>query len=137
MLSVLRSASPLAHHAASKGLGWRASGTLKMAAIREQGRVLGGDEARPEVLKTFEIWHACVEEMKTTSTVSPDTFESFRDCVHERVVFSPPTYYKPWEGRDEFMVLIECVGEVFGTSFTYGRQWLSPCGREWALEVSP
>ena len=24
--------------------------------------------------------------------------------------------------------------EVFGTSFTYGRQWLSPDGHDWALE---
>jgi hypothetical protein len=24
--------------------------------------------------------------------------------------------------------------QVFGPSFVYGRQWLSECGREWALE---
>ena len=90
-----------------------------MAEIRHQGRVLGGDAATPEALRTFEVWHRCVEEMAKDKTVSPQTFDSFRDCVHEKVVFSPPTYYKPWEGRDEFMVLIECVGEVFGPSFTY------------------
>ena len=27
-----------------------------------------------------------------------------------------------------------CAIEVFGDSFKYKRQWLSPCGREWALE---
>ena len=26
------------------------------------------------------------------------------------------------------------MSEVFGTSFTYGRQWLSPDGHDWALE---
>lgn len=30
--------------------------------------------------------------------------------------------------------MLGSVGEVFGPSFRYGRQWLSDDGREWALE---
>ncbi len=31
-------------------------------------------------------------------------------------------------------MILTCAAEVFGTSFQYKRQWISPCGREWALE---
>lgn len=50
--------------------------------------------------------------------------------------FYPPTYFKHWEGRDEFLLLIGCVSEVFGKSFQYHRQWLSNDGKEWACEFS-
>ena len=33
-------------------------------------------------------------------------------------------------------LLLCSAAEVFGTSFKYGRQWLSDDGREWALEFS-
>ena len=32
------------------------------------------------------------------------------------------------------MLLLDTVGEVFGPSFRYERQWLSPDGLSWALE---
>jgi hypothetical protein len=51
-------------------------------------------------------------------------------------VFRPPTYFKPWVGRDETLLLLGCVSDVFGESFTYHRQWLSEDGREWALEFT-
>lgn len=54
--------------------------------------------------------------------------------VHPQAVFKPPTYYSAWTGRDEMMLLLGTVSEVFGTSFQYGRQFLSDDGREWALE---
>ena len=56
--------------------------------------------------------------------------------VDPACVFKPPTYYKPWTGRDETLLLLSCVSEVFGNSFTYGRQWLSDDGQEWALEFT-
>ena len=31
-------------------------------------------------------------------------------------------------------MLLETVGEVFGSSFRYERQWLSPDGNHWCLE---
>jgi hypothetical protein len=54
-----------------------------------------------------------------------------KDCT-----FHPPTYFPPWKGKDEMLLLLTAAGEVFGPSFEYSRQWLSPCGREWALEFS-
>ena len=53
------------------------------------------------------------------------------DCV-----FRPPTYYTPWTGKHETCLLLSCVAEVFGTSFRYGRQWLSEDAHEWALEFT-
>ena len=58
------------------------------------------------------------------------------DCVDSKCKFYPPTYFTAWEGRDEMLLLLSCVSEVFGKSFTYGRQWVSPDGRDWALEFT-
>ena len=109
--------------------------STRMAELRSSMNVLGGEAAPPETLRTFELWHDAVSEMAEADRVSSETADAFSSRVDDHVIFSPPTYFKPWEGRDEFMCLIECVGEVFGPSFTYGRQFLSPDGREWALEV--
>ena len=65
-----------------------------------------------------------------------DTLALLRPRMAKDCVFKPPTYYKAWTGRDETLMLLEAVSEVFGPSFTYGRQWLSDDGREWALEFS-
>lgn len=48
----------------------------------------------------------------------------------------PPTYFKAWVGKEEFLTLIGSVSEVFGPSFTYHRQFVSPDGSDWALEFS-
>ena len=57
-----------------------------------------------------------------------------RPHLHDQCVFKPPTYYAPWVGGDETLLLLTCASEVFGASFTYHRQWLSPDGHDWALE---
>lgn len=60
--------------------------------------------------------------------------EILREHVAEAAVFRPPTYFKPWTGREELLVLLECAIEVFGKSFSYRRQWISEDGRDWCLE---
>ena len=103
------------------------------------GNVYGGEKCCPLAFETFKSWH---EVVNVGVTDKPDAkllevaANKFANHVDKKVVFSPPTYFKPWVGRDEFITIISCVGEVFGKSFTYGRQWLSPDGREWALEFS-
>ena len=78
-----------------------------------------------ESKKTFECWHQAVSNRDGSI---------LEGRVNPLVVFRPPTYFKPWKGDEEFKVLLTCAAEVFGNSFQYKRQWLSPCGREWALE---
>ena len=56
--------------------------------------------------------------------------------MDEQCVFRPPTYYTPWTGRAETLLLLGAVSEVFGPSFKYGREWLSDDGLEWALEFT-
>ena len=81
----------------------------------------GGENMDPKALITFEAWHGAVSgAMNGTPTEA--TKELLRSRVAEKCKFHPPTYHTAWEGRDEFLLLIECVSEVFGTSFTYGRQ---------------
>lgn len=101
--------------------------------------VLGGEKIDIRALETFRAWHGCVsvgcsDEVNSKSLEAAT--EKLRPMVHDNCKFSPPTYWKPWVGRDEFLVIISSVGEVFGQSFKYGRQWLSPDGRDWALEFS-
>jgi hypothetical protein len=87
--------------------------------------VYGGEGMTKESKKTFKCWHEAVSNRDG----------SFLDGrVNPSVVFRPPTYFKPWKGEDELKVILTCAAEVFGNSFQYKRQWLSPCGREWALE---
>ena len=57
-----------------------------------------------------------------SGTVSEATKDLMYSRVDKMCKFYPPTYHTPWEGRDEFLLIIECVSEVFGPSFTYGRQ---------------
>lgn len=88
-------------------------------------KVYGGENMDAEARKTFECWHKAVSTRDgncVTGRVDPE------------VVFRPPTYFKPWKGEEEMKVILTCAAEVFGSSFKYKRQWLSPCGREWALE---
>eukprot|EP00697_Spironema_sp_BW2_P000197 gnl/Spiro4/10264_TR5457_c0_g1_i1.p1 gnl/Spiro4/10264_TR5457_c0_g1~~gnl/Spiro4/10264_TR5457_c0_g1_i1.p1 ORF type:complete len:220 (+),score=50.26 gnl/Spiro4/10264_TR5457_c0_g1_i1:40-699(+) len=101
------------------------------------GTVLGGERICPKAHATFVQWHEAVRK-GTAPDPADRTFDTslLLRYVAPRCIFRPPTYYKPWEGRDEFVMIITAVSEVFGPSFRYGRQWLSPDGREWALEFS-
>lgn len=88
--------------------------------------------------QTFETWHASVTAAMHSDQVSdPELMmKSMYECVDPKAKFFPPTYFTAWEGRDEMILLLSCVSEVFGKSFTYGRQWLSPDGKDWALEFT-
>lgn len=87
----------------------------------------GGPRSCPKAMATFDAWHSALENLDGTI---------LRPFVHDKCVFRPPTYFKPWEGGDEFVLLIDTVAQVFGESFTYTRQFLSDDGRDWALEFN-
>ena len=92
---------------------------------------LGGERCTDAAAATFRAWHAGVDDaMKGGVTGLP----LLRPHLHDQCVFRPPTYYAPWVGGDETLLLLTCASEVFGASFTYHRQWLSPDGHDWALE---
>lgn len=86
-------------------------------------------EISPLCMETFDVWHDIIKTQDHATGA-----ERLRGYVDDNVVFYPPTYFKPWRGKEEFLTLISTVGEVFGESFQYHRQWLSPCGSDWALE---
>lgn len=88
--------------------------------------------------QTFETWHSSVTaSMHADQIPDPDTMKkNMYDCVDPKCKFYPPTYFTLWEGRDEILLLLTCVSEVFGKSFQYHRQWISPDGRDWALEFT-
>ena len=103
-------------------------GAHSIFAIKNFGgvsNVLGGERMTEESKKTFECWH---------EAVSKRDGKFLAGRINPLVVFHPPTYFKPWKGEEELKVILTCAAEVFGQSFQYKRQWLSPCGREWALE---
>ena len=92
---------------------------------------LGGERCTDVAAATFRAWHAAIDDaMKGGVTGLP----LLRPHLHDQCVFRPPTYYAPWVGGDETLLLLTCASEVFGASFTYHRQWLSPDGHDWALE---
>lgn len=106
--------------------------------LQVHGNVLGGEHMTPAALNTFETWHRSVSKAMHSDLVpNPDELkESMYSVVHTNCKFHPPTYFTPWEGRDEMLLLLSSVSEVFGKSFKYGRQWISPDGHDWALEFT-
>ena len=91
---------------------------------------LGGERCTGPAAATFRAWHGAIDVAMKGGDPTP----LLRPHVHDECVFRPPTYFTPWVGGDETLLLLSCVSEVFGMSFTYGRQWLSPDGHDWALE---
>jgi hypothetical protein len=111
----------------------------RLVDLSQHGKVLGGDQMSPSALETFRTWHECVNYSTTGNTDSDEgrrLISKLTAQVDNNCTFYPPTYFSHWEGRDEFVLLIVAVSEVFGKSFTYGRQWISPDGSDWALEFS-
>ena len=104
--------------------------------ITAGGAYFGGERASPAVLATFDAWHSAVGTVMAGTADTSDAMRRLHPHVDPQCVFRPPTYYKPWRGRDETLLLLGTVSEVFSTSFVYGRQWLSDDGREWALEFT-
>ncbi|KAL1510617.1 hypothetical protein AB1Y20_006918 [Prymnesium parvum] len=94
-------------------------------------QIYGGAAATAPAAAAFVAWH---DAISAGTRGDASAIERLRPHVHERCIFRPPTYFTPWEGGDELVLLLSCVGEVFGSSFAYGRQWLSEDGRQWALE---
>lgn len=113
--------------------------TQDASALRKKyGNILGGERCTPDNLKTFMAWHEALDmkmrQLDGEKVSDDDIYNVMAPQVNNNCKFHPPTYFNHWEGKDEFLLLISCVGEVFGKSFTYGRQWLSPDGKSWALE---
>ena len=106
--------------------------------LARHGTVFGGANADEATVRTFEAWHELVKSAIAGSGsaegASEEAVATLRKNIADDCVFRPPTYFKPWEGGDETALLLTCAAEVFGDSFTYGRQWISDDGRDWALE---
>jgi len=106
--------------------------TPQPRALSDYGTVYGGSCASDGAIASFAAWHAAVD----AAMKGGDAAALLRPVMHTSCVFRPPTYYQPWTGGEECMLLLQAVSEVFGPEFKYGRQWLSDDAREWALEFS-
>lgn len=73
------------------------------------------------------MWHTCVKNRD---------LGAIRPKLDKSCVFHSPTVGRPFEGPDALCIVLESVGEVFGDSLKYHRQWLSPDGRDWSLEFT-
>ena len=104
-----------------------------LSDLSRHGAVFGGGRMDQATRETFDLWHDLVGAVAAGRAADVDA-SRLRTIIADNCTFRPPTYFKPWEGGDEMLVLLGCVGDVFGASFTYGRQWLSDDGHQWALE---
>ena len=57
-------------------------------------------------------------------------------CLHEDVVFHPPTYWKTRPGKHISMWILKNVAKIFGDSFRYHRQLVDDAKRNAVLEFS-
>ena len=99
--------------------------------LKKFGNVQGGTQITKASTATFQQWHACLDQAMLPGARGEDIAKDLYPHVAPACKFHPPTYYTAWEGRDEFLLLIGSVSEVFGPSFSYGRQWLSDDGKDW------
>ena len=125
-------ASKLKHVATALFTKHRATHTMQ----HTHAKVFGGVAASAAARATFDAWHEAADAVLHRGADAESAMAAMRPHVHEACVFRPPTYYKSWNGRDETLTILGAVSEVFGTSFAYGRQWLSDDGLEWALEFT-
>jgi hypothetical protein len=82
---------------------------VEAVPMSDMGNVMGlGPEAPGCGARgTFVAWHCAVAEAK------PDSIARFlRGRVAEGALFHPPTYFAPWKGKDELVVLLTAAGEV-------------------------
>jgi hypothetical protein len=100
----------------------------------------GGGNITPAAYQTLEIWHEAVSygtgKIPLEGNTKVEIMKKLSSRVHSDCIFSPPTYFQCWKGKEEFLCIIESVSEVFGPSFEYQRQWLSEDGHDWALEFT-
>lgn len=123
----------LSRHRALRGFS-RALGSGRLPSRTFEH--FGGHATLPQCRATFEAWHDVLGKVMHGEVQAEDAMTVLRPHIDPQCVFHPPTYWQSWTGRDETMMLLGTVSEVFGPSFSYGRQWLSDDGREWALEFS-
>ena len=90
---------------------------LSTPSLSKMGKVLGGERIESSSMETFTMWHESLEKVIADPNSSEATMKNFHKHVHPEVMFHPPTYITPWKGRDEFLLLMTCVSEVFGSSF--------------------
>ena len=115
----------------------RAAGlSRRFSSSADAGLIFGGERASDAHRATFRAWHDAVAGVLHGTMATEPAMDLLKPHMDPDCIFRPPTYFKPWQGRDETLLLLGTVGEVFGQSFSYGRQWLSEDGREWALEFS-
>jgi len=113
-------------------------------SLRQYGNVLGGSRISDACRSAFEQWHGCVKAMMS-AIADPEKLEERAEArfmkfvgkhVDDSVELCPPVYYSTYTGKGPFSVILTSVAKVFGTTFTYHRQWLSDNGQEWALEFT-
>jgi hypothetical protein len=109
-------------------------------SLRKFGNVFGAEKMTPQASETFQLWHEAVShgtgKVSSPQLSKEDLLKRLGSRVHPDCIFSPPTYFQSWKGKEEFLCIIESVSEIFGPSFEYHRQWLSNDGHDWALEFS-
>ena len=77
----------------------------------------GGAAASAAAQLTFTTWHSAVTA--AMSGAPDEAMAQLRTRMQPECIFRPPTYFKPWTGRDETLLLLSAVSEVFGPSFRY------------------
>merc|ERR1712194_370601 len=82
----------------------------------------------------LKAWNTAAQTF--TNGVDAEAMAQLAPHVAKDCIFKAPTYFKPWQGRAQFLILIQTVTEVFGSSFQYRRKWISPDARDWCLEFT-
>ena len=64
---------------------------------------LGGERCTDPAAATYRAWHVAVDDAMKGGVAG---LPLLRPHVHDECVFRPPTYYAPWVGGDETLLLL-------------------------------
>ena len=83
----------------------------------------------------LDKWHRCADQFVGGKGFD-SVVEELGALMHDDVVFHPPTYWKTRQGKLMALWILKQVGEIFGESFRYERQFVDGTGTNAVLEFS-
>ena len=99
------------------------------------GSARNSDEFRGKH-KALDLWHDFVDAGVNKGALGDREMAMLDACLHDDVVFHPPTYWKARHGKNMGMWILKEVAGIFGDSFRYHRQLVDGARRNAVLEFS-
>jgi len=110
-------------------------GALAKPGVGGVGDAHNSDDFRG-VHPALDLWHDFVDSGVNKGSLGEHEMAMLDACLHDEVVFHPPTYWKTRPGKMMGRWILTNVAKIFGQSFRYHRQLVDGAKRNAVLEFS-